>query len=177
MAPLPIGSLVLRDHAPIIKGQVSHSRSKVKAPGRGIGRARLRARGTGARRGGPAQSKGRPAIDTAPKFSGKVSAQRKVRASQTETKGPAQKWPVSYTAPGRARGTGRASAAEAAPGPGDGMSQGGRRGYGPARAGLATVADMAPGPDDGTSLCGRLRARGTGRARAVNAATGPQERD
>ena len=90
-----------------------------------------------------------------PNSSGKVSAQRKVRAKHTKTKGPAQKWPVTDTAPGvRARGTGRASAAEAAPGPGDGTSQGGRGCCGPARAGLAIVAYM-------------LRARVTGRAYAA----------
>ena len=57
--------------------------------------------------------------------------------------------------------TGRARKAEAATGPDDGTSQGGRGGYGPAKAGLAIVADMAPGPGDGTSQSGRLLARGT----------------
>ena len=75
-----------------------------------------------------------------------------------------------------AQGTGRARAAEVAAGPGDGTSQGGRRGYGPARAGLAIVANVAPGPSDGTSLCCRLRARVTGRAKAAEEALGPGDR-
>ena len=58
--------------------------------------------------------------------------------------------------------TGRARVSEAAPGPGDGTSQGCRRGYGPARAGIALWLI-------------RLWARETGRAYAVSSR--PGERD
>ena len=53
-----------------------------------------------------------------------------------------------------------------------GTSQGGRRGYGPARAGLAIVADMAPGPVTGRAY-GSALGPVTGRASAVEAAPGP----
>ena len=48
---------------------------------------------------------------------GPVSAQRKVRARHTETKGPAQKWPVTDAAPGPVTGRANHHAVDAATGP------------------------------------------------------------
>ena len=51
----------------------------------------------------------------------------------------------------RKSGTSNCGRYGSGPDPGDGTSQGGRGGHGPARAGLAFVTDTAPGPGDGTS--------------------------
>ena len=80
---------------------------------------------------------------------------------------------------------GQAEAALAAPGPGDGTSQGDHSCSGPGdgtsiggwsdcKSGTgAIVAEVAPGPGDGTSLSCRLRAQSMGQAEAALAAPGP----
>ena len=93
----------------------------------------------------------------------KVSAQCKARAKHTETKGPAQKWPVTDLL--RARWTGRASAVEAAPGP--------------CRTGRAKAVDAATGLQerDWPLWPIRLWARMTGRAIDAYTAPGPKRGD
>ena len=103
-----------------IKGQVSSSLSKIKAPGPGYGTSQAPGPGTGrARRGRvpgrTAQSKGRPAIETAPKTKWQGLGPAQSKGQTYGDQGPSAKRPVTKTAPGPV--TGRASAAEAAPGP------------------------------------------------------------
>ena len=57
LAPRPRGSLALRDHVPNIKGQVSHSRSKVKALGPGDGMSQAQGPGNGTSQAGRTSAK------------------------------------------------------------------------------------------------------------------------
>ena len=57
LAPRPRGSQAQRDHAPTIKGQISSSRSKVKAPGPGYGTSQAPGPGYGTSQAGRTSAK------------------------------------------------------------------------------------------------------------------------